>query len=112
MLCDKYDGGMVYLGDCFPLRIVLDCRVLIIFPNGRMNGIIGLFHILGLAQNLLSIQKINDVAVHVFSLINNVRWYEMLWFSLRVFVWELWFILMCALLVGTIHYNFSLISIE
>jgi hypothetical protein len=61
----KYDGGMVYLSDEFPLRIVCFNRVLIRFPHGRVKGINGVFHILGLAWNLLSIRKLNDVSVKI-----------------------------------------------
>jgi hypothetical protein len=33
--------------------------------NGRVKGINGFFQIMGLAWNLLSIRKLNDVGVHV-----------------------------------------------
>jgi hypothetical protein len=62
---EKYNGGVVYLGDESPLGIVGHGRVLIRFHNGRVKGIIRFFHIMGLLWNLLSIRKLNDVGVHV-----------------------------------------------
>jgi len=46
---EKYDGGMLYLGDEYPLSIVGHGRFLIKFPDGREKGINGVLHILGLA---------------------------------------------------------------
>jgi hypothetical protein len=40
---EKYGGGMVYLGDEFPLIIVGCGRDLIKFPDGRVKGISGFF---------------------------------------------------------------------
>jgi hypothetical protein len=62
---EKYDGGMVYLGDDSPLSIVCHGRVLIRFPHGRVNDISGFLHILGLAKNLPSISTLNDASVQV-----------------------------------------------
>lgn len=61
-MCEDYDGGKVYLGDDSQLNIDGRGRVLIKFPNGRVKGINGVFHISGLAQNLLSISKLNDAS--------------------------------------------------
>jgi hypothetical protein len=52
---EKYDGGMVYLGDGSLLSIVGCGRVLIKFPDGRLKRMIGVFHILGLEQNIICI---------------------------------------------------------
>jgi hypothetical protein len=46
---EKYDGGMVYLGDDSSLGIVGCGKVLIKFPNGRVQGINEVLNILGLA---------------------------------------------------------------
>jgi hypothetical protein len=46
---EKYDGGMVYLGDASPLKIVGYGRVLIRFIDGKLKGINVFFHILCLA---------------------------------------------------------------
>ena len=46
---EKYDGGMVYFGDVSPLNIVGYGRFLIRFLDGRVKGINGALHILGLA---------------------------------------------------------------
>ena len=43
------DGGKVYLGDDSHLKIVGRGRVNIRFPDGRVKGINGVMHILGLA---------------------------------------------------------------
>ena len=60
---EKYDGGMVYLGDDSHFSIVGCGRFLIIFLDGKVKGINGVFHILGLARNLLSISILHDVGV-------------------------------------------------
>jgi hypothetical protein len=60
---EKYDGGMVYLGDGSPLSIVGCGRVLIKFPDGRVKRMIGVFHILGLEQNIISVHILNYVGV-------------------------------------------------
>ena len=46
---EKYDGGIVYLGDEFPLYIVGEGRVFNRLIDGMVKGINGVFHILGLA---------------------------------------------------------------
>ena len=60
---EKYDGGMVYLGDGSLLSIVGCGRVLIKFPHGRVKWTIGVFHILGLEQNIISVHILNYVGV-------------------------------------------------
>lgn len=62
---DEYDGGKVYLGDDSHLKFVGHGRVKIQFPYGRVKGIAGVLHILGLAQNLLSVSKLCNVGVHI-----------------------------------------------
>lgn len=47
------------------LEIVGRGRVGIKFPDGRVKGIDGVLHIPSLAQNLLSVSKLNDVGVQV-----------------------------------------------
>jgi hypothetical protein len=92
---EKYDGGMVYLGDDSPLNIVSRGRVLIRFHNGRLKGIGVVLHILSLAQNLLSISTLNDVGVQVifFDKGCNTNQGAMV----RVFMWALCFSLIPAL---------------
>jgi len=60
---EKYDGGMVYLGDGSPLSIVGCGRFLIKFADGRVKQMIEVFHILGLEQNIISIRILNYVGV-------------------------------------------------
>ena len=62
---EKYDGGIIYLGDDFPFNIVGHDRFLIKFPNWRVKGINEVLHILSLEQNLISVSKLNDVGVQV-----------------------------------------------
>ena len=45
LVYDKYDGGMVYLGDDFPLNILGYGRVLIRFLDGRVKGISQVLHV-------------------------------------------------------------------
>jgi len=56
LVYDKYDGGLVYLGDDSPLDIV---------GHGILKGINGVFHILGFVQNLLLASKIHHASVQV-----------------------------------------------
>lgn len=56
----------MYLGDDSHLKIVGHGRVKIRFPNGRVKGIDGFLHILGLEQNLLYVSKLNDSRAQVF----------------------------------------------
>ena len=60
---EKYDGGMVYLGDGSPLSIVGCGRVLIKFLDGKEKGISGVLYISSLAQNLISTSSCNGVGV-------------------------------------------------
>jgi len=53
----------VYLGNDSRLKIVGCGRVLIQFPNGKVNGTSSVLHILGFSQNLLSISMLNDMGV-------------------------------------------------
>jgi hypothetical protein len=62
---EEYDGGMVYLSDESLIRIVGHGRVLIIFLDGRVKGVNGVLHILGLEQNLLLVRKLSDVGEKV-----------------------------------------------
>ena len=61
----KYDGEKVYLGDDSHLNIVGHSRVLIRFPDGRVKGINGVMHILGLEHNLLLVSTLNDGCIKV-----------------------------------------------
>jgi hypothetical protein len=63
LVYEKYDGEMVYLGNDSPLSIVGHGRFLIKLPNGIVKRINGVFHIMCLAQNLLSIRTLNDACV-------------------------------------------------
>jgi hypothetical protein len=62
---DNYDGGKVYLEIDSTLQIVSLGRVKIQSPNGRIKGVDGVIHILGLAQNLLFARNSNDIRVQV-----------------------------------------------
>jgi len=53
LVYEKYDGGMTYLCDNSPLKIVSCGRVVIRFHDGRVKGIDEVLHILGLAQSVL-----------------------------------------------------------
>jgi hypothetical protein len=50
LVYEKYDGGMTYLCDNSPLKIVSCGRVVIRFHDCRVKGIDEVLHILGLAQ--------------------------------------------------------------
>jgi hypothetical protein len=62
---EKYDDGMVYLGDHSPLNIVSHGTALIRFFDVIVKGISGVLHIPSLAQNLISISTLNDASVRV-----------------------------------------------
>jgi hypothetical protein len=62
---EPYNGGKVFLASDSTLEIVGKGRVRIQFPDGRIKGIDGVLHIPGLARNLLSVSKLNDVGVQV-----------------------------------------------
>ena len=80
----KYISETIYLGDYFPPKIVGCSRVLIKFPDGKVKGMNEVLHIMGFTQNLISVKKLNDVSVQVFSRINGVRWFKQLWYLIRV----------------------------
>jgi len=63
---EEYGGGKVYLNDDCHLRIVGCGRVLIRFPDGRVKGINGFFHILSFVQNLLLVGTLNDAGLFFF----------------------------------------------
>jgi hypothetical protein len=60
---EKYDGGMVYLDDDFPLNIVGRGSDLIKFSDSGVKRIDEVLHIPYLAQNLLSVSTLNYVGV-------------------------------------------------
>ena len=60
----------MYPGDNSHMNIVGHSRVKTRFLDGRVNGIDGVLHILGLARNLLSVSKLGNVGVWVVFLIN------------------------------------------
>lgn len=62
---EKYASGRVYLGDDSHLEFVGHGRVRIWFLDGRVKGIDDVMHIRGLAQNSLSVSKLNDAGVQV-----------------------------------------------
>jgi hypothetical protein len=43
LVYEKYDSGMVYLGDDSPLNIIGHGRVMIRFLDGKVKGTIGFF---------------------------------------------------------------------
>ena len=90
LVYEKYDIGMVYLGDESPLNIVGCYGVLTRFPNGRVNGINGVLYILGPIRNIISIITLNDACTcKLFSLTKGAIWFEEIWYSLRVSMWAL-----------------------
>jgi hypothetical protein len=61
---EKYDGGMIYLGDNSHFSIVCRGRFMIRFPN-ILKGITRVFYILDMTKNLMLVRRLNDVGVEV-----------------------------------------------
>jgi len=62
---ESYDGGDVFLGYDSSYKIIRHGRVKVRFRDGRVKTLPGVFHILGLARNLLSISKMSDAGIQV-----------------------------------------------
>ena len=62
---ENFDDGKLYLGNKLVLDIVGHGSIHVKFSDGRIRRFDGVFHILGLARNLLSISKLINACVHV-----------------------------------------------
>jgi hypothetical protein len=60
---EKYDGGNVFLGNDSTTRIIGRGRVKLGLIDGRIRTLPGVLHIPGMAINLLSVRKMEDVGV-------------------------------------------------
>jgi hypothetical protein len=62
---ERYDGGNDFLGDELTTRIIGRGRVKLRLIDGRIRTLPGVRHILGLARNLISINKMDDAGVKI-----------------------------------------------
>ena len=62
---EKYDGGDVFLGDDSTTKITRRRRVKLLLKDGRIKILVGVLHIPDLAKNLISVNKMSDVGVHI-----------------------------------------------
>jgi hypothetical protein len=60
---EKYDGGNVFLGNDSTTRIIGKGRVKLRLIDGRIRTLPGVLHIPGMARNLISVSKMEDVGV-------------------------------------------------
>jgi hypothetical protein len=60
---EKYDGGNVFLGNDSTTRIIGRGRVKLRLIDGRIRTLPGVLHIPGMARNLISVSKMEDVGV-------------------------------------------------
>lgn len=60
---EKYDGGDVFLGDDRKDRIIGSRKVKLKLQGGRVRTLLGVFHILALARNLIFVSKLDDAGV-------------------------------------------------
>jgi hypothetical protein len=60
---ERYDGGKVFLGDESTTKIIGQGRFKLRLIDGRIITLPGVLHIPGLAKNLISIRKMDDVVV-------------------------------------------------
>jgi hypothetical protein len=60
---ERYDGGNVFLGNDSTTRIIGRGRVKFRLIDGRIRTLPGVLHIPGIARNLISISKMEDVGV-------------------------------------------------
>jgi hypothetical protein len=60
---EKYDGGIVFLGNDSTTRIIGRGRVKLRLIDGRIRTLSSVLHIPGVARNLFSVRKMEDVGV-------------------------------------------------
>jgi hypothetical protein len=60
---ENYDGN-AFLGDDSTTSIIGHKKVKFQLKNGRIRTLLGVFHILEMDRNLISISKMNDASVH------------------------------------------------
>ena len=60
---EKYDGSDVLLGDDRKARIIGRGKFKLKLQGGRIRTLLGVFHILALARNLISVSKMDDAGV-------------------------------------------------
>ena len=60
---ERYNGD-VFLGDDLKTKIIGCGRVKLFLKDGRFTTLPSVLHILNLARNLISINKMSDVCVH------------------------------------------------
>jgi hypothetical protein len=63
---EKYDGGNVFLGNDSAKKIIGRGRVKLRLIDGRIRTLPGILHIPGMARNLISVCKMEDVGVIFF----------------------------------------------
>jgi hypothetical protein len=61
---EKNNGGDVFLGNNFIAKIIRRGRGKLLLKDIRIRTLPGIFHILDLARNSISVSKMNDVDVH------------------------------------------------
>jgi len=62
---EKYDGGDVFLGDDRKARIVVHGKLKLKLQGGRFRTLLGVFHILALVRNLISVSQLDDAGVKI-----------------------------------------------
>jgi hypothetical protein len=60
---ERYDGGNVFLGDDSTTRIIGRGKFKLRLIDGRIRTLLSVFHILGLAKNLIFVRKMDDPVV-------------------------------------------------
>jgi hypothetical protein len=61
---EKYNGGVVFLGDKSTAKIRGRGRIKLFLKDGRIRNILGVLYIPYLARNLIFVSKISDVGMH------------------------------------------------
>ena len=61
----KYDGGYVFLGDYKKEKIIKHGKLKLKLQGGRIRTLLGVFHILALARNLIYVNKMYDAGVKI-----------------------------------------------
>jgi hypothetical protein len=62
---EKYDGGVVFLGNDSIAKITRRRRVKFLLKDGSVKTILGVLHVPYLARSLISIRKMSDTCVHI-----------------------------------------------
>jgi hypothetical protein len=62
---EKYNGGDVFLRDDSTAKITTRGRVKLLLKDRRIRTLLGVFHILEMARNLIFVSKMSDTGVHI-----------------------------------------------